>query len=71
MLAQENREQTELIQRLIDRVDGLEQDLHSLLDEAAREHARPRGGWFGGLLGPRADSAAQPPLAAIGRQGQR
>ncbi len=56
-LAEENREQQELIQSLLLRVDNLETSLHGMVEEArAKQQIRGQSGrgWFGGFLGPRA-----------------
>mmetsp|Transcript_23473 Transcript_23473/g.51528 ORF Transcript_23473/g.51528 Transcript_23473/m.51528 type:complete len:185 (+) Transcript_23473:144-698(+) len=55
-LAQENREQQDLIHTLMDRVDTLERRMSELAEEAQR--MRQPKGWFGGFLGPRAIQAA-------------
>mmetsp|Transcript_31258 Transcript_31258/g.79716 ORF Transcript_31258/g.79716 Transcript_31258/m.79716 type:complete len:188 (-) Transcript_31258:359-922(-) len=55
-LARENREQTELIERLIFRVDKLEDLVRQREEEERRRVARK--GWFGGFIGPRAPGTA-------------
>jgi hypothetical protein len=60
-LAAENVQQTQLIQRLMTRVDSLEVSLQQRIEEALRSRGQPKG-MFGGFFGPRAQVAKEAAL---------
>ncbi len=55
-LAEENREQQDLIHTLLHRVDNLEASLQTLSEQRRQQlqQEKQRRGFFGGFLGPRA-----------------